>query len=131
MDITSSFNSLSVANLPPILDCFAAKINGNHTEFVITNFPGYVNIIITQYGKIGNLYQVKIDQPENGFSIAEPVYSISTLLGGENLEAEVAVRYLAEKLKIRRTLLLCLSLKEFSRNTLNAVIDTIERHRTS
>lgn len=129
MDITTSFNSLSVANIPPILDCFSAKISGYHTEFVVTNFPNYINIIITQYGKIGNLYQVKIDQPENGFNVGEPVYSISTILGGENLEAEVAVRYLAEKLKIRRTLLVCLSLKDFSRNAINAVIDTIQKHK--
>lgn len=125
MDLDSSFSALSVDNGTLKVNHFAALICENHTEFVITTYPNYINLFITQFGKIGNLYQVKIEQPESGFNAAEPVYDISPLLGSDNLEAEIAARYLTEKLKIRKPLLLSLSLKHFGKDTLDALVAAI------
>nr|CAH7764372.1 unnamed protein product [Callosobruchus chinensis] len=122
MDLVSSFNTLSVDGFPSKVKNFAAVIDGHHTEFIVAQFPNSVNLFVTQFGKIGNLYHVKVDQPENGISIADPVYTINTLLGGENIAAEVAVRYLAEKLKIRKSLVVSLSLKSFDKETVNTVV---------
>ncbi|KAJ8953174.1 hypothetical protein NQ317_013578 [Molorchus minor] len=128
MDLESSFNSLSVENYPPIFNNCAILIEGVHTEIIQTHFSNYINLIVTQFGKIGNLYQVKVDQPANGFSISEAIYTINTLLGGDNFEAEVAARYLTEKLKISQPLLLSLSLKNFSKGTLDLIIEAIQSH---
>lgn len=125
MDLDSSFSALSVDNGTLKVNHFAAVICENHTEFVITIYPNYINLFITQFGKIGNLYQVRIEQPENGINAAEPVYDISPLLGSDNLEAEIAARYITERLKIRKPLLLSLSLKSFSKNTLDALVEAI------
>lgn len=124
MDLTSSFASLSVDTFPKV-NRFAALIGANHTEFVLTNFPNYLNLFITQFGKIGNIYQVKVDQPEQGVSVSDPVFTITTLLGGENIEAEVAIRYLSEKLKIHKPLIVSLSLKDYKKPTVDAVISAI------
>ncbi|KAG5897969.1 hypothetical protein JTB14_013543 [Gonioctena quinquepunctata] len=131
MDLVSPFNSLSVNNNPSQVTCFAAIVGGNHTEFLFTHFPNSINLIITQLGKIGNLYQVKIDQPANGLSVSEPTYTITTLLGSENVDAEVAARYLTEKLCIRKCLILSLSLKDYSRKSLDAIIEAIKGFRNN
>lgn len=125
MDLASSFNTLSIEESSKV-NRFAAIIGANHTEFLLTNFPNYLNVFITQFGKIGNLYQVKVDQPENALSIADPVFTVTTLLGGENIESEVAVRYLTEKLKINKPLLVSLSLKDYKKTTVDAIINAIK-----
>ncbi|KAJ8959330.1 hypothetical protein NQ318_022016 [Aromia moschata] len=131
MDLETSLTTLSLNNSPSNVNSFAVSIRGNHTEIVLSRFTNYINLIITQFEKIGNLYQIKVDQPDNGFVISDPIYTITTVLGRDNLEAEVAARYLTEKLKIRKPLLLSLSLKDFSKSTLNCVIElykTIKTH---
>ncbi|XP_074028343.1 proteasome assembly chaperone 3-like [Leptinotarsa decemlineata] len=130
MDLVSSFKYLSVNKESSQVKSFAAVICGNHTEFFLTHFPNCINLVITQLGKIGNLYEVKVDQPENGLSISEPTYSITTLLGAENIDAEVAVRYLTEKLGIRKHLILCLSLKDYTRNSVDKIVEAIQNYPT-
>lgn len=125
MDLESSLASLSIEQFSKSKR-FAALIGENHTEFLVTNFPNCLNLFITQFGKIGNLYQVHVDQPENVLSISEPVFSVINLLGGENLQAEVAVRYLTEKLKIKKPLLISLSLKNYKKPTVDAIIEAVK-----
>lgn len=124
MDLHTSLASLSIDESSKV-NRFAALIGPNHTEFLLTNFPNYLNLFITQFGKIGNLYQVKVDQPVNPLSILEPAFTVKSLLGEENIEAEVAVRYLTEKLKIYKPLLICLSLKDYKKHTVDAIINAI------
>lgn len=131
MDLASGSTSTVPENFNSKTRNFAILVNDQHTEILLTHFPNYVNLIVTQFGKIGNLYQVKIDQPGNGLAIAEPVYSISTVLGAENIQAEVAVRYLSEKLNIKKPLLVCLALKDYSRDSLNTIIDSISNYGTT
>lgn len=131
MDLASGSTSTVPENFNSKTRNFAILVNDQHTEILLTHFPNYVNLIVTQFGKIGNLYQVKIDQPGNGLAIAEPVYSISTVLGAENIQAEVAVRYLSEKLNIKKPLLVCLALKDYSRDSLNIIIDSISNYGTT
>lgn len=130
MDLESSLNSLSLnKNQLSVAINFASVIEGEHTEFIINNYPNYYNIFITQYNKIGNLYQVKIDQPENGISTPDPVYTITPLLGVDNLPAEVGVRFLAEKLKIRKPLLISLSLKNYSKTVLTSIVQAVVEYK--
>lgn len=122
-----TFNSLSIDKSVKV-NRFAAIIGANHTEFLLTNFPNFLHLFVTQFGKIGNLYQVKVDQPENTISLVEPVFTITTLLGGENIESEVAVRYLTERLKVYKTLLVSLSLKDYKKQTVDAVLNAIKEY---
>lgn len=124
MDLESSFVSLSIDESSKV-NRFAALIGANHTEIVLINFPNYINLFITQFGKIGNLYQVKVDQPENPIGIAEPVFTVTTLLGGENSKAEVAVRYLTEQLRLQKPMLVSLSLKDYRKPTVDAIFNAI------
>lgn len=124
MDLDSCLASLSIDQSSKV-NRFAAIIGENHTEFLLTNFPNYLNLFITQFGKLGNLYQVKVDQAENTIGVAEPVFSVTTLLGGENIEAEVAVRYLTEKLKVHKPLLVSLSLKDYKKPTVDAIVSAL------
>lgn len=130
MELELSFDSLSVDESAKV-NRFAAIIGSNHTEFLLTNFPNFLNLFITQFGKIGNLYQVKVDQPENTISISEPIFTVTTLLGGENIESEVAVRYLTEKLNIGKPLLVCLSLKDYKKTTVDAIFNAIRGYFNS
>lgn len=128
MDIQESFNNLSMRTTNKLKN-FSVKINDQKTEFVITNFNNCLSILITQYGKIGNLYEIKVDQPESGLEVADPVYTVNCLLGPDNLEAEVGARYITEKLKIVRPLLLSLTLKDFSKETLHALVEAIVNYK--
>lgn len=127
MDLEASMSSLSLDESAKI-NRFAAIIGENHTEFLISNFPNFLNLIITQFGKIGNLYQVTLDQPENAISIAEPVFTVTTLLGEDNIEAEVAVRYLTEKLNVHKPILISLSLKDYKKATVDAIVKALKEY---
>lgn len=129
MELDSSLEALCINSDPSKIDSFAAQIGGCHTEFILTSFPNFINLFVTQYKKIGNLYQVKIDQPEDIAGITEPVYSITTIFGTDNFEAEAGVRYIAERLKVRKPLLLSLSLKNFRKDILDAIIEVVQEHR--
>ncbi|CAG9856167.1 unnamed protein product [Phyllotreta striolata] len=115
--ITQYKKSAKATNSPSAINNFAVSINNQHTEIVLVNFPNCVNLIITQFGKIGNLYQVKIDQTENGLAVPETVYDVSTVLGAENIQAEVAVRYLSEKLDIKKPLASSMALQKVVRKS--------------
>ncbi|CAH1984750.1 unnamed protein product [Acanthoscelides obtectus] len=129
MDLASSFNKLSVDDFPGKVHVFAALVGDHHTEFILVNFSNAIHLFITQYYKIGNIYQVKVDLPENGISIAEPVYNIKQLLGAENIAAEVALRYLTEKLKIRKKLLASLTLKNFDKENIDTIVEVIVEYK--
>lgn len=107
---------------------FAAICGGNHTEFIYAEFSNNINLIITQYNKLGNLHSVNIDQPVNGTCPSlEPVYSITNLLGNGDIQVDVAVRYLAEKLRIKKSLFVSLTLKDHSKDTLNTIIKALQQ----
>ncbi|XP_072376026.1 uncharacterized protein [Diabrotica undecimpunctata] len=128
MDSESAASS-TVTNFPSKVNNFAVIVNGEHTDIALTTFTNYQNLIITQFEKIGNFYQVKVDQPANGLTVSEKVYNIKQVLGAENVHAEVAVRYLTEKLSIQKPLLVCLSLKDYSRRSLDIIIESIVNHK--
>lgn len=125
MDLASSLNSLNINDLPSSTKNFAILIGANQTEIVLKNFTNYVVLFITQFNKIGNLYQVKQDIPENGLNIAEPVYTITPLIGSDNIEAEAGVRFIVGKLNIRKQILICLSLKNYDRASLHAIVEAL------
>lgn len=111
---------------------FAKLINGNHTDFAVIAYSNRVFVIITQCGKIGNLYSVQRSstQKDEIFSASALfIYEIKCILGAESEEATQAVRLLAEKLDISRPLLLSLTLPLLDYSTLKQITDALLEHK--
>lgn len=131
MDLADSISSLNIGNqIPTNIENFAAIIENIHTEFIICYFANGTTHIITQFGKVGNLYSVETERPDNGIIDTEPVYNIRSLLGADNIETEVGVRYIAEQLKLKKPLLVSLTLKDYTVKTLNLIVEAIQNYKT-
>lgn len=127
MDIVHLMESLSVNENEKSVDetnfsVFAADIGGIHTEFVYGEFTNKCMIVAAQFGKIGTLLKVTVDQVE---AASEPVYSIQILFGAPNIEQEAAARYILQTLGIKKTVLLFLSLKLYEPENIKAVTEAL------
>lgn len=129
MDLVNLMKSMSVNDNEEIPDSnfhvFAANICGVHTDFVYGEFANQCMICAVQYGKIGGLLKVTVDQPANTLSISEPVYSVNVVFGADNIEQQAAARYLAQALNINKPLLLFLSLKTYEVEGVKAVAEAL------
>lgn len=127
MDLVEAFNYIDVNKEPALsVKTFAAIIDNHHTEFVITNFTNKILFFITQFEKIGNLYSVETEQVQNDILSNETVYSIKPLLGAGSIEVEAALRYLSEKLNIKKPLIISLTLKDFKVQHLKKLIKCVK-----
>lgn len=129
MDLVDLMKSMSVNDNEETPDSnfhvFAANICGVHTDFVYGEFVNKYMIIAAQYGKIGGLLRVTVDQAENGLTISEPVYSVNVVFGADNIEQQAAARYIAQALDIQKPLLLFLSLKKYDTEDVKAVVEAL------
>lgn len=132
MDIVELMKSLSVnENTQPSPQTnfivFAAEIGGVHTEFVYGEFADKHMIVAAQYGKIGSLLKIKVDQVEGA---ADPVYTINVLFGEEKIEQQAAARYILQALGIQKQVLLFLSLKLYDAENVKAVAQALLTAKT-
>lgn len=129
MDLVNLMKSMSLNENEQIPDSnfhvFAASILGVHTDFVYGEFVNKYMIIAAQYGKIGGLLKVTVDQAEDGLNITEPVYSVNVVFGADSIEQQAAARYIAQALDIRKPLLLFLCLKNYETDAVRAVVDAL------
>ncbi|KAK4872466.1 hypothetical protein RN001_014495 [Aquatica leii] len=100
------------------------KIGENHTDIVFGEFVNKHMIVATQYGNIGSLLKVTVDDVLNG-SINEPVYTVQVVFGCVNDEQQAAARFIAESLKIRKPLMLFLCLKDYQISTVNTLVQAL------
>lgn len=130
MDLTDSMKSLNVTNqAPQTIENFAATIDNHHTEFIICYFDNLVTLIITQFGKVGNIYSVETEQVDIGFVDSEPVYNLRSLLGKDDIEVEAGVRYIAQELNLKKSLLVSLTLKDYERETIKLIVNAIKNYK--
>lgn len=133
MDIVDLMKSLSVNenNAEPVDETnflvFAADIGGIHTQFVYGEFTEKYMIVAAQFGKVGSLLKVTVDQVDGA---SEPVYTINVLFGAANLEQEAAARYMVQTLGIQKPVLLFLSLKLYEPENVKAVTQALLVART-
>lgn len=132
MDVVELMKSLSVNESAEPLDetnflSFAADIGGVRTEFVYGEFADKYMIVAAQYGKIGSLLKVTVDQV-NG--TADPVYSINVLFGADNIEQQAAARYIIQILAIKKPVLLFLSLTLYESENVKAVAEALLTAKT-
>ncbi|XP_046647981.1 proteasome assembly chaperone 3-like [Daphnia pulicaria] len=96
------------------------EINGNSTEVVISKFSDKLFIILTQYGKVGNVVEVRRDVAQKDDS-SSAVYSVRVLFGRDDEEIHVAARFLVNFIPTQQNILFALSLKDYQPKTLRQV----------
>lgn len=100
----------------------ALEIGQNHTDIVYGEFTNKFMIIATQYGNIGSLLKITVDDA------TEPIFSVRVIFGSDNEEQQAAARYIAESLKIRKPLMLFLCLKDYERSTVNTLVRALLKY---
>uniref|UniRef100_A0A1A9WUS0 Uncharacterized protein n=1 Tax=Glossina brevipalpis TaxID=37001 RepID=A0A1A9WUS0_9MUSC len=113
------------------------KVNDVHTEFVFQVFANKWFVLITQYGRVPNLYAVRFDlqrsesipiinNPELHISI--PV-TINCAFGADKDEVRSGIQYLVNKSKLNRCpqeFIISLGLKEINGSNLNEVAKILD-----
>ncbi|KAF7286433.1 hypothetical protein GWI33_005351 [Rhynchophorus ferrugineus] len=128
MDLADSITSSEINNTSVASRNFAALLENNRTEFVISKFENYLIFIISQYAKVGNLYAVTLEQLENGVLNPSPVYDIRHLFGDDSIEIEAGVRFVVGQLNIRTPIVMCLTLINYELETLRLVVEALKIH---
>lgn len=130
MDLADTIATINIHKETPLnIENFAVIIDNHHTEFIICRFLNNITYIITQFGKVGNLYSVELEQVENSIVDNEPVYNLRTLLGGDSIEVEAGIRYIAERLAVNRSSLFSLTLKSYKVEYLKLVVAAIRNFK--
>lgn len=111
------------------INTIGCKINGVHTDIVISNFQDNLFIVITQYKKIGNIIRVKKDSYP-ALQNQEEVYKSSYLFGKEDIPTLAATRLLSEKIEVPKNTIFALTLKEINPSILNALVEVLNKHKS-
>jgi len=105
-----------------------ATINDKPTDIVISKFTDKLFVIITQFGKVGNLIEIRRDIASKD-DPSSSVYNIRFLLGGHNEELYIAARLLTNFIPHNQTVILGLSLKDYQPSTLRQLGDYIKANQ--
>lgn len=106
-----------------VFKTIGAEIDDIHTDFVWADFDNCTILMIMQFRKIGSLILIEKDSLSAISNQKETSFDSRILLGACDIENQVAARFLAENLSIQKPLYLFSSLKNYSKDTLNAVKD--------
>lgn len=108
---------------------FAAELDGLATDFAVLRYSNRSFISVSQCGRVGNLYLVQRESPRqvpHAALVATAIYDVRCVLGAEDPSIAVAVRSLAEKLRLTKPLLVSLTLPPPTPSTLDAIAALIE-----
>lgn len=112
-----------------------SKINEIPTEFVVQKFKNQQIFIISQYGKMGNLFSVRFDKVEDNFSrpvqvgIGIPI-TINCNFGPDTDEARAGITFLVNKTRLgqlQKEFLISFGLKEINGKILREVAAVLEK----
>lgn len=117
----------AVAGFPVQTKTETFEVNGNSTEIVISKFSDRLFVIITQYGKVGNLVEVRRDVAQKDDS-SSLVFSVRVLLGKDDEEIHVAARFLVNFIATSQSVLFGLSLKDYQPQTLRQIGERLKLH---
>ncbi|KAL5279845.1 hypothetical protein ACFFRR_004077 [Megaselia abdita] len=114
---------------------FCEKVNEIPTEFVVQKFKNQTFIVISQFGKMGNLFTVKFDKVEENF--ANPVQvgvgipiTINCNFGPDTDEVRAGLTFLVNKTKLgerQKDFLISFGLKEINGKVLREVAQVLEK----
>jgi len=109
---------------------FGRTILGKQTDLVITKFASRDIIVLTQLRKLGSVIEISQDTVRNSLegSTGRSVFSVNTLLGQESEDVNLFGRVLAEKLNIRKPILLTLGIKQFDHTMIRPLIEFVEEN---
>lgn len=112
-----------------------SKINEIPTEIVVQQFKNQLFIVISQYGKMGNLYSVKFDKVERNLTnpvqvgVGIPI-TISCNFGADTDEVRAGLTFLVNKTKLgeqQKEFLISFGLKEINGKILREVATVLEK----
>uniref|UniRef100_A0A6T5UGU5 Uncharacterized protein n=1 Tax=Polyblepharides amylifera TaxID=1486889 RepID=A0A6T5UGU5_9CHLO len=120
---------MTEASFPVPTQHFAAVLEGEHTEFLITGYDNRVMVMVTQLGRVGTVLQAKCESSPGSSGES---YTVSSLLGRRDEPLlEICARRMMELLTdsgCRRPLLLTLGLKNHSMGTMKSIIVLVLKH---
>jgi len=116
----------------PVTTLVATKVDGVHTDLVVTDYSDRLFIVVSQLGKLGTICEARREkaQTQQGGGIGDegagrPVYTVSTLLGKESEEVELVARLLAEKLALGKPIVVCVAVKGITFNLAKQLADVV------
>lgn len=105
--------------------CSIITSGGHHTDIVVKSYSNRALLIVTHFKKFGTVLSINRESSINGYT--SDVFSIKTLFGSDNNDIYLAARYIVEQIDIKTPLLLSISLKDYSVETLKSVVDAINQ----
>ncbi|XP_046750296.1 proteasome assembly chaperone 3-like [Diprion similis] len=97
-------------------------ISGVHTDIVIKNYRNRMFLIITQFEKFGSILTVTKEE-----AAKSAVYTVKTILGKDDDQIHVAVRYIAEQIDTEKPLLISICLKDYGVETVKHIVAAIKK----
>lgn len=109
----------------------AYEINGVHTEIVLHKFTNRHLLIVTQYGKLNNVFTACNDVSIAGV-VRNQSLDIKHQFGMTTDEIECGIRFLLSNVQTPhfikdREVVICLGLKEYNGNTLKQIAGALNR----
>jgi len=106
---------------------FGRLVEGQHTDLVISIYSDRILIVLTQLRKLGTVLEITRDtvrNPAEGSS-GRAVFSVTTLLGLECEEQHLLGRILADKLNIKKPILLTLAVKQLNNKKIKDLVQFV------
>lgn len=111
----------------PTVRTFGRAVQGQHTDLVISIYTDRILIVLTQLRKLGTVLEITRDtvrKPAEGSS-GRAIFSVNTLLGVEREEQHLLARILAEKLDIKKPVLLTLAVKQLNNQKIKDLVQFV------
>lgn len=124
--MTSSNCGISTASFPVKTKQTKELIGGNQTQVLCSHFEDKVLILVTQINKIGNLIEIHKDVVLDEEAGKQPMYSTRVLLGVDEPLTHVIAKNLISKIDTSKSILLGMSLKDTSRDTVVGISELIK-----
>lgn len=103
----------------------SVTIDGDKTDICFKIYSNRIFLILTQYKKFGSFITVEKESGLREFN--SDVYSTKTILGTDAPEIHAAARFIAEQTNIDRTLLLTISLKDYSPDFIKKIVSVLNK----
>lgn len=114
------------------MDSFKTNICGVETVFVLRRFHSKQFLVITQYGKIANIFVVKPDvDPSSQMGLVSESLDIQCHFGQDTDELHVALRRIIADSGMcnkKQPIIVSLALKEITKPIVDGISETLRKH---
>ncbi|XP_025110853.1 proteasome assembly chaperone 3-like [Pomacea canaliculata] len=122
-----ALSAMNSQNKFPVSSAEAAVVvKGNHTDIHCSVFADHIYIIVTQYCKIGSLVCVRPESVADEVGDLIPMFDTKIIFGQDQPLTHVMAKHIVMALKPSVRVLLALSLKDTTHDTLTAILPTIQ-----